>query len=260
MRGVTSSSVVVLALILTTIGCGEMAAPIPAAEAPPYTYETEGTGSGSDDGSVSSRKTAEPSGPSGPSEPGLPAQDGGNGNDTDANPNPVPETCTAGTVRCSSSGFAQECLSGGTGTAWVTVTPAAPCTSVCTAPVGTFKVDRGQLSPAPSAIVRKGKDPVVFAQRLLGPVSFEQAKTMCSQFGPGWRMTFFEPSSISADVLGCNPMADHAAFPAMPSEVWAWNGDSSSPPYIFSFVDNNTHPIALNDNAQRRVMCVKDVP
>lgn len=102
MRGVTSSecfassvAILSLTLILTTIGCGEMAAPIPAAEAPPYTYETEGTGTGSDDGSVSSRKTAEPSGPS---EPGLPAQDGGNGNDTDANPNPVPETCTAGTV------------------------------------------------------------------------------------------------------------------------------------------------------------------
>lgn len=162
-------------------------------------------------------------------------------------------SCTTGYVRCE-GGFAQECIA----SSWVTVTPAAPCTATCTAALGKFTVDRNQVAPAPSAIVRKDKEPVLFLRTFLGPTSFEQSKTICSQFGPQWRVTFFEPSVMSADVLGCNPLSDQAAFPGVQAnqEIWAWNGGTEA--YIFSFADNQTKP--TSDMTPRKVMCVRDIP
>lgn len=113
----------VLAL-LGIAGCGELAAPIPgsdpgSAEAPDTrTYDSD---PGEEPGS--SRKAADDSG-----QPANPQVDSGTGTGTDATPDNSNESCTTGTVRCSASGMAQECLSGPNGSAWVTINPAAPST------------------------------------------------------------------------------------------------------------------------------------
>lgn len=168
-------------------------------------------------------------------------------------------SCTSGHVKCD-AGYAHECVA----SAWAP--SALSCVAACSKPEGVWSVDRSQIAPAPSVILRRGSDKVLFT-RPSPLLPFSSARDWCAQYGAAWILptdaTFVSNMLPSPPVAGCNPSLDQAAFPGLSAgeELWIYDGFESpvNPKrYAFSLATNST--VLVPDQGQRRVICLLPIP